>query len=75
MQLIHGNCLEELKNIPSSSCKLALTSPPYNMNLRVRKGKHCSRQIVKEISTKYENYPDNLSMNEYFEVERVFFDC
>ena len=68
MQLIHGNCLEELKNIPSSSCKLALTSPPYNMNLRVRKGKHCSRQIVKEISTKYENYPDNLSMDEYFEM-------
>jgi site-specific DNA-methyltransferase (adenine-specific) len=46
---------------------LTVTSPPYNMNLRIRNGKHCSRQIVKELSTKYEGYDDNLSMVEYFD--------
>lgn len=30
------------------------------MNLRIRNGKHCSRQIVKELSTKYEGFDDNL---------------
>lgn len=29
---------------------------------------HCSRQLVKEISTKYTNYPDNLSMEKYFQM-------
>lgn len=36
------------------------------MNLRVRNGKYCSRQIVKELSTKYTNFSDNLSMAEYY---------
>lgn len=49
---------------------LTITSPPYNMNLRIRKGKHCSRQIVKEISTKYADYQDNLPMDDYFAFNR-----
>ena len=32
--------------------------------------KHCSRQIVKEISTKYENFPGNLPMNDYYEFNK-----
>jgi site-specific DNA-methyltransferase (adenine-specific) len=64
--IIHGDCLEIMGEIPDSSIDLIITSPPYNMNLRVRNGKHCSRQIVKEISTKYEGFPDNLTMEEYF---------
>ena len=65
IHLLHGDCIEKMKNIPNLHCTLGITSPPYNMNLRVRKGKHCSRQICKEISTKYENYPDNLTMDDY----------
>lgn len=64
--MILGNCLTELRNIPDSSIDLVVTSPPYNMNLRIRNGKYCSRQIVKEISTKYDGYDDNLPMEEYF---------
>lgn len=44
---------------------MVFTSPPYNMNLRIRNGAYCSRQIVEEFSTKYENYHDNLSLDEY----------
>jgi site-specific DNA-methyltransferase (adenine-specific)/modification methylase len=44
---------------------MVFTSPPYNMNLRIRNGEYCSRQIVEEFSTKYENYHDNLSLDEY----------
>jgi site-specific DNA-methyltransferase (adenine-specific) len=72
--LANGDCLEVMKGIRSNSVDLAITSPPYNMNLRIRNGKHCSRQIVKEISTKYENYPDNLPMDDYFRFNNLVLD-
>ena len=52
---------------PEKYFDLCITSPPYNMNLRVnsKKDAYCSRQIVKEISTKYESFDDNLPMDEY----------
>ena len=74
--LINGDCIEEMKKIESGSVDMILTSPPYNMNLRIRNGKYCSRQIVKEITTKYENYSDNLPMAEYFEFnKKVLLEC
>ena len=66
VELIQGDCLEKMKDIPDKSIDMVFTSPPYNMNLRIRNGKHCSRQIVKELSTKYEGFADNLSMEDYF---------
>lgn len=68
--LILGNCLDVLKQMSDNSIDCVVTSPPYNMNLRIRNGKYCSRQIVKEISTKYVGYDDNLPMDEYFEFNR-----
>ena len=53
--------------MPDNYINLVVTSPPYNMNLRIRKGEYCSRQIVKEISTKYDGFSDNLPIQEYFE--------
>ena len=52
---------------PDGYFDLCFTSPPYNMNLRVNhKGDgYCSRQVTKELSTKYENFSDNLPMNKY----------
>lgn len=36
------------------------------MNLRIRNGKYCSRQLDKDqITNKYQGYDDNLSMEEY----------
>ena len=57
-----GDCRDVL---PLKS-EMVFTSPPYNMNLRIMGGEYCSRQIVKEFSTKYEGYADNLSPEEYF---------
>ena len=36
------------------------------MNLRIRNGQYCSRQIVKEFSTKYEEFDDNLPIDEFY---------
>lgn len=76
INLIHGDCLERMKKIPDGSVDLVLTSPPYNMNLRIRNGKYCSRQIVKELSTKYKSYSDNMPMDDYFEFNKsVLSEC
>lgn len=67
VELLNIDCMEYMKGLEDNSFDLCITSPPYNMNLRVnhRGDGYCSRQIVKEISTKYENYHDNLPMDEY----------
>jgi len=69
-KLIKGGSLEILKGFKDNSIDHTITSPPYNMNLRVSGDKYISRQIVKEISTKYDGYDDNLSMDQYYEFTR-----
>jgi len=64
-KIYHEDCLSTLKKMKDDSVDLVITSPPYNMNLRIRKGEYCSRQIVKEISTKYTEFDDNLPIDEY----------
>ena len=55
-KIYHEDCLSTLKKMKDESVDLVITSPPYNMNLRIRNGEYCSRQIVKEISTKYTEF-------------------
>jgi len=63
--IFNESCVETMKRIPDNFVDVVITSPPYNMNLRIRKGEYCSRQIVKEISTKYEGFADNVPIDEY----------
>ena len=37
IELIHGDCLERMKDIPDESVDLIITSPPYD-NMRIYKG-------------------------------------
>ena len=66
-KIYEEDCLSTLKKMKDDSVDVVITSPPYNMNLRIRNGKYCSRQIVKEISTKYTEFSDNLPIDEYNE--------
>lgn len=73
--MFHMDCLTGMKNMSDNSTDLVLTSPPYNMNLRISTRpdgsiRHHSRQVVKEISTKYQNFDDNLPMEDYFDFNR-----
>jgi DNA (cytosine-5-)-methyltransferase len=65
-QIYLESCEETLKRLPDNSVNLVITSPPYNMNLRIRNGKYCSRQIVKELTTKYDGFDDNLPIDEFY---------
>lgn len=57
--------MEELKKMPDNSVNLVLTSPPYNMRLRIRNGEYTEREWAEHFSKKYENFHDALSMAEY----------
>ena len=58
-------CLKTLNRLKDNSINTVITSPPYNMNLRVRNNQYCSRQITKELTTKYNGFTDNLTLNQY----------
>jgi len=65
-KIYNEDCLATMARMPDSFVDLAFTSPPYNMNLRIRNGKYCSRQIVKEeFSTKYVGFDDNLPIDDF----------
>jgi site-specific DNA-methyltransferase (adenine-specific) len=67
-KVFNENCLTTLERFGDNTVDLVITSPPYNMNLRIRNGSYCSRQIVKEFSTKYEGFDDNLPIDEFYEL-------
>ncbi|MDB4860187.1 site-specific DNA-methyltransferase [Alphaproteobacteria bacterium] len=73
-KVYNEDCLKTLKKIPDNFIDTVITSPPYNMNLRIRNGKYCSRQIVKEISTKYDDFADNLPIEDYFNLHCTIID-
>ena len=79
-ELYNDDCLKIMDNFISENRKVdcIITSPPYNMNLRTHFGKYISRWGWKgndeAFSTKYENYRDDLSMDEYFEFQRQFIE-
>ena len=68
--IYHENCLDTLGRLPDGSIDAVITSPPYNMNLRIRNGVYCSRQIVKELSTKYDGFPDNIPIEQYYQFHK-----
>ena len=64
-RIYNESCLDTLKRMEDKEVDVVITSPPYNMNLRIRDGKYCSRQITEEFSTKYDGFNDNLPIDEY----------
>jgi site-specific DNA-methyltransferase (adenine-specific)/modification methylase len=69
-KIFNESCLETLARLSDGSIDLVITSPPYNMNLRIRNGEYTSRQIVKELSTKYAGFSDNMPIEEYYEFHK-----
>jgi len=63
--IYNQDCLQTLQRLQDNCIDIVITSPPYNMNLRIRKGEYCSRQVVKEFSTKYDGFADNLPIAEF----------
>lgn len=67
IQLYHGDCLDILKTFKDNSIDCVITSPPYNMGLRIKGDKYIKRTEKSKISTKYHNFKDDLTMAEYYD--------
>lgn len=65
-KVIQGDCLEVMKQMPNKSVDLILTSPPYNMRLRIRNGKYITRENTKHFSKKYEHFDDAIPIEEFY---------
>lgn len=67
IDLYNVDCIEYMRGVKDNAFDICVTSPPYNMNLRVNsKGDgYCSGQIVEGLSTKYDGFDDNLPMADY----------
>lgn len=72
-QIIQGDCLEVMKNIPDESIDITFTSPPYNLRNSTgngmkngRGGKWGHALLLKG----YDNYTDNLPYPIYVEWQR-----
>lgn len=80
MKIYNDDCLSIMNKMIEDNKKFncIITSPPYNMNLRVNKGRYISRWgwkgNVDSFTTKYDNYKDDLSMEEYFEFQKEFIE-
>lgn len=79
LELFNDDCLEKLKEIDTNKEEtVIITSPPYNMNLRVRGNGYMKRgfenSISEVIATKYKNYRDDLPMEEYYAFQKQFID-
>ena len=69
-KIYNEDCLITMKKIPNSFVDLVITSPPYNMNLRIRNNEYCSRQIARDFNTKYDGYSDNLPIGEFYQLNK-----
>lgn len=80
LYLINNDCLKSMDLLQKANYhfKAIITSPPYNMNLRIMNGKYISRCNNKnhksEFSTKYTNYNDDLPMEDYFKFQKDFLE-
>lgn len=78
--LFNEDCLVLMDELIRRNIRIdtIITSPPYNMNLRIMDGKYVSRcrnkNHKKEFSTKYDSYNDDLPMEDYYLFQRNFID-
>lgn len=60
------DCLDFMKQIPDKSIDCVITSPPYNMRLRIRNGEYTEREKSEHFSKKYSEFHDALPINDYY---------
>ena len=65
-QIICGDCLDVMRDWPDASVDLVVTSPPYNMRLRIRNGQYTTRERSEHFSRKYAWFDDAMPPDEFY---------
>jgi len=64
-------CLETMAKMPNGFVDLVVTSPPYNMRLRVRNGQYTTREKSDNFSKKYAHFGDDLPIDVFYETHKL----
>lgn len=72
--IIHGDCLNVMRSIPSKSIDIIITSPPYNLlnstGNGLKKNTNCGKWKNAAIKDGYKDYDDNMPYSEYIDWQR-----
>ena len=78
-EIIHGDCLEEMRKLPDACIDLVVTSPPYNLLNSTgggMKGKPTNMWKSCGLLNGYDVYKDNMPYDEYIQWQRdVLTEC
>jgi len=67
IEIFNESCLDSMKRMEDKSIDLIITSPPYNMRLRVSNGKYVKRpENENHFTDKYEGFDDALPIDEFY---------
>lgn len=69
-EIVQGDCLTILKEIPDQSVNMVFTSPPYNMRTRIRNGEYTEREKSEHFSKKYDHFHDALPIEDYYQFHK-----
>jgi site-specific DNA-methyltransferase (adenine-specific)/modification methylase len=68
-KIYNEDCIETMKRMPDDFVNLVITSPPYNMNLRIHYGKYIIKKPDRSsFCTKYKTFSDALPIEEFYEL-------
>lgn len=71
-KIYNENCLDTMSRMPDNFVDLIVTSPPYNINLRIRGDKYCKRSKNESgPCNKYETFTDDLDIDSYYEFQET----
>jgi site-specific DNA-methyltransferase (adenine-specific) len=66
-KIYNEDCIETMKRMPNNFIDLTVTSPPYNMRLRVCKNGYVKRTEQKHFSKKYKHFDDAIPINDFYQ--------
>lgn len=66
--IYNGDCLEIMPYL--RPVDVSITSPPYNMRLRIRNGSYVEREGGENFSKKYDFFDDALPIEEYYQFHK-----
>ena len=71
-RIYNENCLETMARMEDNFIDLTVTSPPYNINLRIRGNDYCRRSKNESgPCNKYQGFSDDLPIDEYFKIREA----
>lgn len=66
-KIYNEDCLETMKRMEDNEVDLIITSPPYNMNIKLQNRQYKKRKINDgTFNTKYTAYTDDMDIEDYY---------